>query len=144
MNESNVSNLKSKLRAYCSNNIYILCIKSCNPKTIVIFSGKQRKNIRNSWYQIWYWYGKRLQLHWWRTLSVRTPIYKLISSLIPKGQIISKGLLVSSNFPKKRTNEFVFTTSKKLQKQNKRRSSALVPNKDWVLFSLSCWVLFLE
>ena len=28
-----------------------------------------------------------------------------------KGQIISKGLLVSSNSPKKRTNEFVFTTT---------------------------------
>ena len=27
---------------------------------------------------------------------------------MPKGQIISKGLLVFSNFPKKRTNEFVF------------------------------------
>ena len=27
-----------------------------------------------------------------------------------KGQIISKGLLLSSNFPKKRTNKFVFTT----------------------------------
>ena len=30
-----------------------------------------------------------------------------------KGQIISKGLLVSSNSPKKRTNEFVFTTTTK-------------------------------
>jgi hypothetical protein len=29
----------------------------------------------------------------------------------PKGQIISKGLLVSSNSPKKRTNKFVFTTT---------------------------------
>ena len=28
-----------------------------------------------------------------------------------KGQIISKGLLLSSNSPKKRTNEFVFTTT---------------------------------
>ena len=28
-----------------------------------------------------------------------------------KGQIISKGLLVSSNSPKRRTNEFVFTTT---------------------------------
>ena len=28
-----------------------------------------------------------------------------------KGQIISKGHLVSSNSPKKRTNEFVFTTT---------------------------------
>ena len=29
-----------------------------------------------------------------------------------KGQIISKGLMVSSNSPKKQTNEFVFTTTK--------------------------------
>ena len=29
---------------------------------------------------------------------------------LTKGQMISKGLLVSSNFPKKRANEFVFTT----------------------------------
>jgi hypothetical protein len=28
-----------------------------------------------------------------------------------KGQMISKGLLVSSNSPKKQTNEFVFTTT---------------------------------
>ena len=31
---------------------------------------------------------------------------------VVKGQIMSKGLLVSSNSPKKRTNEFVFTTMK--------------------------------
>ena len=31
-------------------------------------------------------------------------------NLLTKGQIISKGLLVSSNSPKKRTNEFIFTT----------------------------------
>ena len=35
----------------------------------------------------------------------------LIVSATNKGQIISKGLLVSSNSPKKRTNEFVFTTT---------------------------------
>ena len=32
-----------------------------------------------------------------------------VKQQIAKGQIISKGLLVSSNSPKKRTNEFVFT-----------------------------------
>ena len=31
--------------------------------------------------------------------------------LLTKGQIISKGLLVSSNSPKKQTNKFVFTTT---------------------------------
>ena len=31
--------------------------------------------------------------------------------MLLKGQIISKGLLVPSNSPKKRTNEFVFTTT---------------------------------
>ena len=34
--------------------------------------------------------------------------------VILKGQIISKGLLVSSNSPKKQTNEFVFTTTTNL------------------------------
>ena len=37
-----------------------------------------------------------------------------IAFLSAKGQIISKGLLVSSNSPKKRTNEFVFTTTMNL------------------------------
>ena len=37
-----------------------------------------------------------------------------IFSADAKDQIISKGLLVSSNSPKKRTNEFVFTTTKNL------------------------------
>ena len=35
----------------------------------------------------------------------------IIICLLTKGQIISKGLLVSSNSPKKWTNEFVFTTT---------------------------------
>ena len=35
----------------------------------------------------------------------------LLTSYINKGQIISKGLLVSSNSPKKQTKEFIFTTT---------------------------------
>ena len=37
-----------------------------------------------------------------------------IFSADAKGHIISKGLLVSSNSPKKRTNEFIFTTTTNL------------------------------
>ena len=36
---------------------------------------------------------------------------RIINMTDSKGQIISRGLLVSSNSPKKRTNEFVFTTT---------------------------------
>ena len=41
----------------------------------------------------------------------RHDYFQLYPSLSTKGQIISKGLLVSLNSPKKQTNEFVFTTT---------------------------------
>ena len=41
----------------------------------------------------------------------KTKIVSQHRLLCTKGQIISKGLLVSSNSPKKQTNEFVFTTT---------------------------------
>ena len=52
------------------------------------------------------------------TLKISKPIFVIsyfsdLITLVLKGQIISKGLLVSSNSPKKWTNEFVFTTTTK-------------------------------
>ena len=47
---------------------------------------------------------------WWNTVISQFGETWSFFNLV-KGQIISKGLLVSSNSPKKRTNEFVFTTA---------------------------------
>ena len=50
-----------------------------------------------------------MTVHWYSFATVFSKILYLVP--IAKGQIISKGLLVSSNPPQKQTNEFVFTTT---------------------------------
>ena len=51
-------------------------------------------------------------LYWLYWLLVGMLTDKFKNFTVFKGRIISKELLVSSNSPKKRTNEFVFTTTK--------------------------------